>query len=337
MKDSISIEINDKFTRMCDASVINDKIELLSLGVKETSPLFFSSNNDVTVEKQADIISRLYSSLKLTQKNARVVIPDSYTYSQIAEMPKLKEKELLAAIKYQADEFIPMPINETSLDLEVIMEDDVSKKTLLLIVASPKALVSTIEKTIVKAGLIPYSLENELSVIARMYSEFLKPQGKGNMIINFGLSTTSIYVFDGVKNLLRLSRTFNIGLNLFVKDLSINMNWDDLKTAEALRTIGLAENASYNISEIISPLLTELFNEVEKLLTLAKDRHAIVIDSIHICNFEGAIAHLPEALEKRFNIKTSQVKLDGRLTPNQVSTAFAKDLSSFISVISANI
>ncbi len=337
MKDSISIEINDKFTRMCDANINGGKIELMSLGVKETAPLYYSNINDVVVEKQAEVISRLYSNLKLTQKNARIVIPDAYTYSQIAEMPKLKEKELLAAIKYQADEFIPMPINETSLDLEVIMEDEVNKKTILLIVASPKTLVSNIEKTITRAGLVPFSLENELSSVARMYSEILKPQGKGSMVLNIGLNTTSIYVFDGLKNLLRLSRTFNIGLNLFLKDIAINMNWDDVRTAEALRTIGLAENASYNISEIVNPILTELFNEVEKIMILAKDRHSIAVDTIHLCNFEGAIAHLPEAIEKRFSIKTSQSRLDNHLIPNQVSNAFVKDLSSFMSVIAANI
>lgn len=337
MKDTISIEMNDKFTRMCDASIINGKIELLSLGVKETTPLYFTSSNDVTIEKQADVISKLHSNLKLTQKNVRVVIPDSYTYSQIAEMPKLKEKELLAAIKYQADEFIPMPINETSLDLEILQEDEATKKTLLLIVASPKTLVTTIEKTIVRAGLNPVSLENELSSIARMFTEILKPTGTGTMVINFGLGSTSIYIIDAARGLLKLSRTINIGLNLFIKDVSINMNWDDLKTAEALRTIGMSQNASYNISEIVTPLVTELLNEIEKLMILAKDRHSITIDSIQLCNFEGAVGHLSEVIEKRFSIKSSPVKLDNNLTPNQVSNAFAKDLSSFISVISANI
>ena len=87
-------------------------------------------------------------------------------------MPKLKEKELIAAIRYQADEFIPMAIDETNLDLEVLKEDDKTNKMLIFIVASPKKLVEKIQKTVEMADFVPTTLENELSAVARLTSLF---------------------------------------------------------------------------------------------------------------------------------------------------------------------
>jgi hypothetical protein len=69
MTDSFSIEINDLTTRMCDSTLVGDKIQLTSMGQKETSPLFYSSNTDVTIEKQANVIAKLQNELKITKKN----------------------------------------------------------------------------------------------------------------------------------------------------------------------------------------------------------------------------------------------------------------------------
>lgn len=252
-------------------------------------------------------------------------------------MPRLKEKELLAAIHYQADEFIPMPIEETSLDLEILREDAKTKKSLILIVASPKLIVNQLEKTITKANLVPVSLENELSAVGRLFSDILKPPGDAKLVINFGLNNTSVYVIEGSTSLLIMSRSFNIGINLLIKDISINLNWDDKKSAEALRTIGLADNASFNLNEIINPLLKELFNELEKIQILTHDRYGMKIDTIYLFNFSNHVAFLKEKLQEHFSINTQFLSLNGKLVNNHASKTFEKDISSFIATIAANL
>lgn len=337
MNDSFSIEINDVYTRVCDMDLKGDKVELITFGQKETSPYFFSSNNDISIEKEAYVINKLQSELKIAKRNVNVIIPDAYTYSQVIEMPRLKEKELLAAIHYQADEFIPMPIEETSLDLEILREDPKTKKALILIIASPKMIVNQIEKTIVKANLVPESLENELSAIGRLFADLLRPPGDAKLVINFGLNNTSVYLIEGASSLLILSRSFNIGLNLLIKDISINLNWDDKKSSEALRTIGLADNASYNLNDIINPLLKELFTEIEKIQILSHDRYGMKVDSLYLFNFSNQVAFLKEKLQQHFNINTELLSLGNHLVSNQVSKTFEKDMSSFIATIAANL
>src|SRR3989339_1843428 len=157
---------------------------------------FCSADDEKNLDIQAQRIKKLVDSLKITKKNVNVVVPGSLTYSQILVMPQLNEKELVSAIKYQADQFIPMPIEETNIDLEIIDEYKAEGKLLILIVAAPKKLIEKIQTTVELSGLVPESIENELSASSRLISQFNKkfflPDQEGVMVANFGLNSTTL-------------------------------------------------------------------------------------------------------------------------------------------------
>jgi len=133
------LDIGENLIKVVDAKSAPNRLEVQSMGFAEGELNFFSSDVEKTNESQTSKIEKLISSLKISKKNVAIVIPDSVTYSQILEMPKLNEKELISAIKYQADQFIPMPIDETNIDLEILSENEKESKLLVLMVAAPKS------------------------------------------------------------------------------------------------------------------------------------------------------------------------------------------------------
>lgn len=334
---AFTLEINEKYTRLVDAKYANKTIELTAAGIEQTFPHFFTADDEKVTEKQAEIITKLCTNLKIKKKEVQVVIPDGFTYSQIVEMPRLKEKELLAAIRYQADEFIPMPIDETSIDLEILREDPKARKVLILIVASPKKIVNRLEKTMEAAGFMADSLENELSAAGRILSEVIKPAGAVSLVVNFGYSHSSIYLVDGSSTLILLARTVNVGLELVLKDLVVNLNWEEQKVVEALKTIGLNPGGSVNIEGLVSPILKELFHEMEKIMILARDRFAMKVDHIYLYNFESHIAGLPKKTESYFSLPSQTLPVQQFIKQSPIAQSFSKDLSSFVSVLSGSI
>ncbi len=333
---SFALEINEKYTRMCDLRPNGQKIELLSLGSYETATNFFDTENQLVLDKQVEIIKRLYGNLRIRKKQINVIIPDSRTYSQIVEMPKLKEKELIAAIRYQADEFIPMAIDETYLDLEILREDKKNKKLLVLIVAAPKKVVDQVYSVVEKAGLSPESLENEMSAAGRVFSEVIQPKPSVYIVVNIGYSTTSIYLVDGTTRLIVFARTIKIGLELFVKDLKINLNWEENKIIETLKRIGLAKSGNMNLGSIILPLLKEMVSEIEKFILLARQNLNLEVKNIYLFNFDTNIAYLPQYLEAYFHIPTTTAPLSDSIIQNPISKSFSQELSAYLSVISGN-
>ncbi|QQG43922.1 MAG: pilus assembly protein PilM [Candidatus Roizmanbacteria bacterium] len=336
---AFSLDLQEKYTRICDLKSSGDKIEITSLGVADTIPFFFNSESPQAIDKQAEILMRLYTSLKIKKRVINVMIPDTYTYSQIIQMPSLKEKELLSAIRYQSDEFIPMPLDETELDIEILSEDPITKNFLVLIVAAPKKLVTRIERIIELAGLRAGNLENELSAVGRLYKEKLSKlyKDKTVLVVNFGFSSSSLYLINPQSSFIILTRNFKIGLDLFRKDLDVNLNIDEKKSLEILKTVGFAKGGSYDTEVILSPVLKEFAGEISKFTALAKSHFNLDINTILLCNYDNNISFFDKKIAELTSLSTTTLNLKEILVENPVTQSFANTLSSFSGVIGGSL
>jgi len=337
---AFGIDIGEKFTRVADATLKSKKIELSSLGEELTVANYFSDETEKTMELQAEVISKITKDLKISKKNTRVIIPDSSCFAQVMEFSKLNQKELLSAVRYQADQFIPLPIEEVVLDLEVVKENALTKKNTILVVASPKKLVTKIVKTLELAGLAPESLESELSAITRYFSEvstYNEAQPASYLVVNFGFSTTSLYLITmpgGILSELRIVRT---GYDLFIKELKFNLELQDNKAMEVLASVGFEKNGTYDLATFASPLLRDLVSEMNKFVYIAKDKYEIPVKKVILCNFDNRLHAFDKKLNELLQLPVESLLMRDVLVNNPISQSFSTRMSSFIGSISANI
>lgn len=269
------LDIDERFTKVVDAKKVENVLEVTALGKAETQELFYSSNLEKVAEAQVSQIKKLVETLKINKKNVNLIIPDSLTYNQIISMPLLNEKELITAIKYQADQFIPMPIEETNIDIEVIEENQKEKKVLLLIVAAPKKVIERIQTTAEMAGLNPESIENELSSNSRFINSFSKDiinqykisQDGGILVVNFDLSASSLAYFSTDELSIKKSHHLSIGYNLFLKEAQVNTDIDIKKIETILKSYSDKNPSSYPIEKIVDPLVKELATELKNFIS----------------------------------------------------------------------
>lgn len=309
MADSnFCIDIGENLIKVVDAKNVSNQLEIQSLGYAEGELNFFSIESEKTLQSQTTKIGKLVSELKITKKNVDVIIPDSVTYSQILEMPRLNEKELISAIKYQADQFIPMPIEETNIDLEILSENEKENKLLVLMVAAPKKIIEKIQKITELSGFIPESVENELSASSRFMSSFYKtlyPKNQGGaLIINLAYNSTSLYYFNPITSLLIQNHTFNIGYSLFIKEIQINLNCDTKKAADILSLYEGQNSSSLSVESVILPLLKEFTLEIKRFMSLMNEKYQTSINTVHIMNDGFRFAYLPLYLQNTLSIPT---------------------------------
>jgi type IV pilus assembly protein PilM len=337
---SFSVDIGEKFTRVADASFNNRKIDIAALGESATVANYFTDDTEKTMELQAEVMSKSARDLKIVKKNVHIVIPDSFCYAQVMEFSKLNQKELLSAVRYQADQFIPLPIEEVVFDLEVVKENATTKKNTILVVASPKKLVERIEKTVELAGLIPDSLESELSAITRCFSDlstYNETQPSSYLIVNFSYTTTSLYLITmpgGVLSELRIVKT---GFDLFIKELKFNLELQDNKAMELLESVGFEKNGTYDLATFAGPLLRDLVNEMSKFVVIAQDKYALPVKKVYICNFDWRVHALDKKLTELLKVPVESLLMRDILVNNPISQSFSAKMSSFIGSISANI
>lgn len=336
MARTFALDINEQYTRLAQLELKNGKVELLSMGYDETTPTFFSNPTEKTISEQAKVMANLHTQLNIDTSKVSVVIPDSMTFSQLMVMPELKEEELVNSIRLQADEFVPLPIEDVYIDLEIVTKL-ANNKLLILFVAAPKKIVDQISTSLNEANLEALTLENELSAVGRFMAEVYRFIQEPALILNFGYGGSSIYFVNPPFPYFQITRTTRIGFDILLRDLTVNLNLKNQQAFEAMKTIGLRSGGSINIYPVIYPIINELLTEVEKTMLLAKERYNAVVKNIYTFNYDTYISGIHEAVQNKLNIPTQPLPISNILVPNQISQSFATNISSFVSVISGQI
>lgn len=328
----LSLYIGDNFIRLSSSAFKNGIIEVESLAMADELPMIYAMLNDKTINLVSEKIEECYNSMKAQSKNVNIILPDSFTFSQIQEMPRLKEKELLSAIKYQADQFIPLPLEEASLDIEILADDPSNNKLLVLIVAASEKMISLITQMVEQAGLVPISIENELSAIGRFVGNTLKPSSTGTIMLNTGYSTSSLYYYNPDKKLITDAYTVRIGVDLFVRELKANLNIDSKKALEILRTVGMSQNASVNVAEIVGPALNDYVREVEKFVIAMKEKYQKPVGELYFFSSSTSILNFEQKLSAGLGITAKPYDFSSIVTKTPVVTSLPPGiLPTFVS------
>lgn len=330
-RNYFSLELGEHHLKIADVEKKDKFFEVSSLTLAETDKFLFTTNSEKVYETQGNAISKLLASSKITKRNVNIIIPDGQSYSQIIEMPPLKEKELLSAIKYQADQFIPMSIEEVTLDVEVLSEIESTKQLLVLISAAPKKTIEVIQRVVEHAGLIADSIETEISAMGRFlsseYSKTSSPQGA--LFINLGFSSTSLYYFNERLGLITQSHNFNIGYQLFLKEIQLNLNKTETDAMALLKTAA--------VEATISVAIKNFMFELQRFISLVVSKNQQSIRQIHIYNEAIMFPALKTIIEQALKVPVSFLDILP-LIKNQQMVAQLKDkLGYFPSLFGGNL
>jgi hypothetical protein len=114
-------------------------------------------------------------------------------------------------------------------------------------------------------------LENQLSAFGRFLNKFsfiLSPNSSSKtFFINLGQNSTSLYFFDQNISLISKIHTFNLGYNLFLKEIQINTSLDEKKTGDLLQTFDPKNQGNIDVETIISPITKQFVFEIKKIVT----------------------------------------------------------------------
>lgn len=190
------------------------------------------------IKKQKDLIDIIKSSISevrgepLKTKHVVVSLPEEKTFLQVIRLPLLKEEEVKEAARFEAENYIPFPINEVYLDSTVVKPVyDHPEYLEVLIVALPKSIVDPYVFCFKEAGLILLALEIESQAIARA---LVKDQVtiSSYLLLDIGATRTGFIVFSG--HSIRFTSSIPVSSKEFTWALSKNLKMD-LKKAEEFK------------------------------------------------------------------------------------------------------
>jgi len=229
-------------------------------------------------------------------------IPDFSTFCTSFELPPMPAKELPEAVKYNAPQYIPLPISETTLDWKLVGGTPGSKRSKLKIflIAVPNQIVQDYLEVARLANLELYAVEAEaLSITRSLVSE----NRTCVCLVDIGVQSTTINIVDNQKLKKSYSIDFAGGQLTHAISSSLGMGRfeaEAIKNKQGLRS--LPEGISKTLYLLINPLLIE----IKKVLVEFEQEEGKQADEVYLtggtADLPGLKEYFEESLKKKVQI-----------------------------------
>lgn len=252
---------------------------------------------------------------KLKTKYVAVSLPEEKAFLQVIQMPYMKEEEVEKAVYFEAENYIPLPMEKVYLDSQIISKDPKSGRLNVLIAALPRTTIDPYMNALKKAGLKPVILEIESLAISRVLVKE-KTTPKPLLLIDLGENRTSFSIFFDQS--LRFTTTCSVSSKRFSEMIAENLGID-FKKAEALKIkngIAVGQQGR-KIFQAVEPSLKELVELTKKYLDYCQKEYNQKIDKILLCGGGVSLQGFVEFFSDKLNVKVELANPWVNILPNQ--------------------
>ncbi len=297
-----------------------------SMAVSPIAAKGIISESPVDQRMIADSIKSLLTQTGIKDKEVNLAVPESSIYTKIIEMPELSDQELAAALRWEMEQYIPMPLDQVKTDWQVLSKNTNAGKTMnVLLVAAPLSTIQKYETVLKYAGLSPAYIETEIISVHRALNPLVATLP--SIIIHMGTATTDIAVVkDGLLNMV-----FSIGLGggAITRAISVDLGIDTKQAEDYKRAYGLSrETFQGKIGKSLYPIMESIVGDIKKAMLSYKQKNSVDIQQVVL---SGGNAMLPGLDVYLTNTLNTQVVLGNCWTvnaiqnvPDQVASDFSR-------------
>jgi type IV pilus assembly protein PilM len=268
----------------------------------DSGSLLQSSNLEILDGQTKEIVFNIIKNAKFKAKRVVVGIPGFLALISFMEIPEMPRSEIDQAVRFEANKYIPTPINEVSLGWEIIgsfqdkpMEGGrfmkQQQKLQIMVVSVPNSAVTKLSNITKETGLSQIAMEVENFAAVRC----LIGNDKGTfMIVNIGAKATDFTVVsDGI---VRVTRSIAVGGAEISRSLASGLGID-LERADKLKKssqINLIDPKD-KMSSLVSPVIGMIADEVKRLREIYHKKNQI--KKIDKLIFSGGTSKLVSLLD----------------------------------------
>lgn len=252
----------------------------------------------------AEVITTAIGQSGITTKNVVLGIPSNKMFATVVDLPEVSKQELAGTIRYQAEQFIPMSIDEAKVDWALLGKSlhDPSKVEVLL-ASVPNSFSESRLDMIEGLGLNVIALEPDSLALTRS----LQPQSitDARVIVEVGdFATDLVMTYNDAP---RLIRSIPIGLQSLVKAATQNLNIQDNQANQFIMKFGLApDRLEGQVLKALEGSLDQFTTELSKSVKFFQTRYPNVpIGGTVIAGYGAIIPQFPEYVANKSQIPAS--------------------------------
>ncbi len=296
------LDIGRSFVKTVELDGGGKQKTLKAVGSVQTPGGGIQSESQVELGKVSEAIRQCVDSAKIDVSECVVSIIESQVVSRLIELPNLTDKELSAAINWEAEQYIPMPIKDVNLQYKVVSKGETTGKISVLLIAAPKRVIEKYINIIHAAGLKPVAFETESLALARSLYRAGDPT---TIIVSLGAASTElVVVYEGNVVFTRSIATGGMALS---RAIMSEFNLPQNQAEEYKQTYGiLPDKLSGKVANVLKPVLEILVAELIKAIEYTHTHIAgSSVSRVVICGGGSFLPGFSEFLAQRTSLEVS--------------------------------
>lgn len=261
---SVGIDIGSKTIKIIELASEGQSFKLRASGMVGYS----GSTPDKIKDSQefaslSGIIKKLHREAKISSKDISIALPEQQVYTRTVKFPLLEDSEISSAVKWEAEQYIPIPIKEAVIQHEIIekRKDSSPPQAVVLLIAVQRKIVENYSKVIEMAGLKLHTVETELISLVRS----LAPMDQTVMIVDFGAKSTDIAISK--LGQLMFSRSIPTAGDAFTRAVSQGLGVEKQQADEYKKSYGMStEKLEGKVKSSMMPVFQLVSDELKKTI-----------------------------------------------------------------------
>ena len=329
----IGLDISDTAVKLVEFSGvarkgggIPDKLKIEHYAVASLPSGSVSEKNVVEPEAVGEAIAKVVRKAGTRTRRAAVAVGGSSTITKYINMPKgLTERQLEQQVEVEAEQHIPFPVEEVSLDFQVLDQQPKDSDVVNVLLAAARteivdAKVAALEFGGIEAGVVDlevFALENACSLLGHqlLRQSGDKPEKKSRgksepvmphqvAVMDVGSSTTSLTVLENGRPVYTRDQQF--GGQALTEEIMERYGLTYEQAGLAKKTGELPEEGADYANEVLKPFMREMAHQVNRSIQLFQSAKssALQMQQIILAGGCAAIKDIDRVVQAETGIPT---------------------------------
>lgn len=325
---SVGLDIGSQTIKIVELEKEGKGFKLLASGVIGYQGILpQNAKDDKELTPLSDVIRKLHKEARIRGKEVTIALPESLVFTRTIKFPPLTDQEVASAVKWEAEQYVPIPINEAIIEHQIIERSQgISPGVTVLLVACPRVLVEKYIKLISGAGLTVVGAETEVLALSRA----LAPEVGTFLLLDFGAQSTDIAI---TKNgMVNFSRSIPTAGDAFTRALSQGLGIEYQQAEAYKKTYGLSSELEGKVKASLGPTFNSVAEEIKKAIQFYQTEEKGEAPKSIIVS--GGSSVMPEAISSLSNLLGIEVVVGNPFAKISISAEASKTLANFASLYS---
>lgn len=307
MSDFFGIDVGVGSIKIVNVSKGATGLVLEAIGESKSPRVDWIKGENVnkSVGEMAGAIRSLMNDMKIHQKQVVVSLPEDEVVSRLIRLPPLKDDEVREALKFEAETFVPYPLDQVSIDYEIIDKDESGRLTVFAI-AARNDLIAAYIRLFKTLKLDMQAIESPAIAMRRTVSLSVS-EGAAIILVDMGDKYSDIIGMNDGK--VYFTRAMPVGGESLTRAISINLGLDMGSAEEYKKAYGMKEmQLEGKIKNAILPVFVSMAEEIRRAMESFREEQGKAVELLVLSGGGANLPGLAEELTKLLGVEVQVIQ-----------------------------